>query len=56
MGYVVPDSRRTEVLLRACDLGVGMQLSNIARDVGEDAHRRPRLPAGRPAGDARTVA
>lgn len=39
MGYVVPDSRRTEVLLRACDLGVGMQLSNIARDVGEDARR-----------------
>lgn len=26
-----------EVLARACDLGVAMQLSNIARDVGEDA-------------------
>jgi len=25
-------------LARACDLGVAMQLSNIARDVGEDAH------------------
>lgn len=29
--------RRPEVLARACDLGVAMQLSNIARDVGEDA-------------------
>ncbi len=27
------------VLARACDLGVAMQLSNIARDVGEDARR-----------------
>jgi len=26
-----------EALARACDLGVAMQLSNIARDVGEDA-------------------
>jgi phytoene synthase len=26
-----------EVIARACDLGVAMQLSNIARDVGEDA-------------------
>ena len=25
-------------LARACDLGVAMQLTNIARDVGEDAH------------------
>ena len=25
------------VLARACDLGVAMQLTNIARDIGEDA-------------------
>ena len=30
-------ARATDVLARACDLGVAMQLSNIARDVGEDA-------------------
>ncbi len=29
--------RRAETLARACDLGVAMQLTNIARDVGEDA-------------------
>lgn len=29
--------RDPEALARACDLGVAMQLSNIARDVGEDA-------------------
>ncbi len=29
--------RRKHVLARACDLGVAMQLTNIARDVGEDA-------------------
>jgi phytoene synthase len=29
--------RRADVLARACDLGVAMQLTNIARDVGEDA-------------------
>ncbi|MDO9707471.1 phytoene/squalene synthase family protein [Paracraurococcus lichenis] len=29
--------RRPAVLARACDLGVAMQFSNIARDVGEDA-------------------
>ncbi len=39
MGHCMPPSRRDEVLLRACDLGVAMQLSNIARDVGEDARR-----------------
>lgn len=32
MGVRAPD-----VVARACDLGVAMQLSNIARDVGEDA-------------------
>lgn len=35
-----PDlSRADEVYLRACDLGLAMQLTNIARDVGEDARR-----------------
>lgn len=29
--------RSPQALARACDLGVAMQLSNIARDVGEDA-------------------
>jgi 15-cis-phytoene synthase len=29
--------RAPEILARACDLGIAMQLSNIARDVGEDA-------------------
>lgn len=29
--------RSPEVLARACDLGVAMQLTNIARDVGDDA-------------------
>lgn len=34
------------VLARACELGVAMQLTNIARDVGEDARRgRVYLPA-----------
>lgn len=32
MGVRAPD-----ILARACDLGVAMQLTNIARDVGEDA-------------------
>jgi phytoene synthase len=31
--------REPGVLARACDLGVAMQLTNIARDVGEDARR-----------------
>ncbi|MFH1807295.1 MAG: phytoene/squalene synthase family protein [Pseudomonadota bacterium] len=30
-------SRDPDVLARACDLGLAMQLTNIARDVGEDA-------------------
>jgi phytoene synthase len=37
MMALLMDERRPEVLARACDLGVAMQLSNIARDVGEDA-------------------
>ena len=34
---VIMGERRAEVLARACDLGVAMQLTNIARDIGEDA-------------------
>ena len=30
-------ARRPEVVARACDLGLAMQLTNICRDVGEDA-------------------
>ena len=30
-------ARAPHLLARACDLGVAMQLTNIARDVGEDA-------------------
>lgn len=33
------DRREPHVLARAADLGVAMQLTNIARDVGEDARR-----------------
>lgn len=32
--------RDSDALARACDLGVAMQLTNIARDVGEDARER----------------
>lgn len=48
LGHVMPPrgadgalavERTEEVYLRACDLGVAMQLTNIARDVGEDARR-----------------
>jgi len=31
------DARTPDLAARACDLGVAMQLTNIARDVGEDA-------------------
>ncbi len=37
MMVVLMGVRAPEVVARACDLGVAMQLSNIARDVGEDA-------------------
>ncbi len=37
MMTVLMGPRAPEVLARACDLGVAMQLTNIARDVGEDA-------------------
>jgi phytoene synthase len=36
---VMMGPRDASVLARACDLGVAMQLTNIARDVGEDAAR-----------------
>jgi 15-cis-phytoene synthase len=37
MMTVLMGPRSAEVMARACDLGVAMQLTNIARDVGEDA-------------------
>jgi phytoene synthase len=37
MMALLMDVRGARALARACDLGVAMQLSNIARDVGEDA-------------------
>ncbi len=37
MMSVLMGARDPAALARACDLGVAMQLSNIARDVGEDA-------------------
>jgi phytoene synthase len=39
MMTLVMGGRGAAVLARACDLGVAMQLTNIARDVGEDAGR-----------------
>lgn len=37
MMAIIMRSRSSEAIARACDLGVAMQLSNIARDVGADA-------------------
>ncbi len=37
MMAVLMDTRDQNAVARACDLGVAMQLTNIARDVGEDA-------------------
>jgi phytoene synthase len=37
MMALVMGARTPEAIARACDLGIAMQLSNIARDVGEDA-------------------
>jgi phytoene synthase len=37
MMAMVMNVREPHLLARACDLGVAMQLTNIARDVGEDA-------------------
>lgn len=46
MMTLVMGPRAPHVLARACDLGVAMQMTNIARDVGEDAARgRIYLPA-----------
>ncbi len=39
MMTLIMGGRDPDVLARACDLGVAMQLTNIARDVGEDARR-----------------
>lgn len=39
MGHRMPAARVPEVFLRASDLGLAMQLTNIARDVGEDGRR-----------------
>jgi phytoene synthase len=47
MMALVMGARSAEALARACDLGVAMQLTNIARDVGEDARLgRLYLPRG----------
>lgn len=46
MMAVVMESRDARTLARACELGVAMQLTNIARDVGADARMgRLYLPA-----------
>jgi 15-cis-phytoene synthase len=37
MMSILMRTRSADALARACDLGVAMQLSNIARDIGEDA-------------------
>ena len=37
MMTVLMGRREADTLARACDLGVAMQLTNVARDVGEDA-------------------
>lgn len=37
MMSLLMERRAPELVARACDLGVAMQLTNIARDVGEDA-------------------
>lgn len=48
MMAVLMGVRDKQVLSRACDLGVAMQLTNIARDVGEDARNgRVYLPTDR---------
>jgi 15-cis-phytoene synthase len=37
MMTLVMGQRSSDIVARACDLGIAMQLTNIARDVGEDA-------------------
>ena len=39
MMALLMETREATALARACELGVAMQLTNIARDVGEDARR-----------------
>jgi len=39
MMAILMGARTPQLLARACDLGVAMQLTNIARDVGEDARQ-----------------
>ena len=39
MMALIMDVKDRELLSRACDLGIAMQLTNIARDVGEDAEQ-----------------
>ena len=39
MMTLVMGGRSSKTVARACELGVAMQLTNIARDVGEDARR-----------------
>jgi phytoene synthase len=39
MMTLVMGGREPDVLARACDLGVAMQITNVCRDVGEDAAR-----------------
>jgi len=47
MMAVLMGARSPQLAARACDLGVAMQLTNIARDVGEDARAgRLYLPEG----------
>lgn len=47
MMAVLMGARAPQAVARACDLGVAMQLTNIARDVGEDARSgRLYLPRG----------
>jgi phytoene synthase len=47
MMTLVMGRREPHVLARACDLGVAMQLTNIARDIGEDAaNGRIYMPLG----------
>ena len=47
MMTLVMGTSDARAVARACDLGVAMQLTNIARDVGEDARMGPALPAAR---------
>jgi phytoene synthase len=54
MMCVLMGVRDENALARACDLGVAMQLTNIARDVGEDARERRHVLTNRMAGRSGT--